>query len=123
MTLLGTVVVIPSCSFAQSSTKSAALDNKKKASIDVFNKCASEASAKLDDRTSGADVIAQAVYGKCQQELHPELTNSKMFKDAVMPRLTGMVLESRSKRASPSKTPSKPIKKPVPKPKSVGIEA
>jgi hypothetical protein len=112
-----------SCSFAQSSTKSAALDNKKKASIDVFNKCASEASAKLDDRTSGADVIAQAVYGKCQQELHPELTNSKMFKDAVMPRLTGMVLESRSKRASPSKTPSKPIKKPVPKPKSVGIEA
>lgn len=85
-----------SCSFTNSSLQSSQTNADKNDSIKVFNECAKEAIVKLDDRKTTAEVVAQAVYGKCQQHLHPDLLRSKPFKDVLDPKLTAMVLEYRA---------------------------
>lgn len=97
-----------SCAFLQASLRSMASENKKRMSVNDFKQCAAVSVVKLDDGKTSADVVAQAVFAKCQINLHADLFNSKVFKDAVMPRLIGDVLENRISQVKPGRQPVAP---------------
>lgn len=102
---LGRVARKQSCAYVPRAIQDAAENEERRASRARFQACIKRTIPALDDRVSSADVVASGVFGACRGELTPNLAQSEVFANGVLPGLTAEVLELRRQARQSSSKP------------------
>lgn len=107
---------VEKCSVVANRIASVERAEKRDSSGRAFVECARAATLALDDRTSPVDLVASAVAARCESLLDDESKNySQAFLASALPRISGLILESRAAAQSKSQsTPRKSKVKPQP---------
>lgn len=90
----------PGCTYTPQALAKAAESLALKGSLQRFKGCVRLEIAKLDDRVSPADVIADGVFGACRDQLVPMLATSELFAKGLQPKIIASILLHRE-RATP----------------------
>jgi hypothetical protein len=91
------------CSYTQSALAEAMDNQARRASVDKFRRCVQNTVAALDDHTSPADVVANAVFSTCRPQLVSTLKQSAIFAETVLPNISAEVLRQRRASSHPTK--------------------